>query len=55
MVEVIYVDYGNYELLFLSRLCMLRKDYVELFMMVIFCVLEGVVLLNGVRYEDIKC
>ena len=47
-VQVIYVDFGNYENLPLDRLRLLRKEDAELPMGAVLCRLEGVEPLDGV-------
>jgi len=48
-VQVIYVDFGNYESLPMSRLRILRKEHAELPMMAVLCALDGAVPSGGVR------
>ena len=47
-VQVIYVDFGNYELLPSSSLCPLKKEHAELPMGAVLCRLEGVQPVEGV-------
>ena len=49
--QVIYVDFGNHEVIPASRLRMLRKEHAELPMMAVLCALDGAVPAGGVRKE----
>ncbi|XP_022786360.1 tudor domain-containing protein 1-like isoform X2 [Stylophora pistillata] len=45
--HVIYVDFGNSEIIPVSRLCMLRKEHAELPMMAVLCALDGAIPTGG--------
>ena len=49
--HVIYVDFGNNEILPVSRLCMLRREHSELPMIAVLCALDGALPTGGVRKE----
>ena len=50
-VQVIYVDFGNFETLPASRLCLLRREHAELPMLAVLCTLEGVKPSNQERVQ----
>ena len=49
--HVIYVDFGNNEILPVSRLRMLRREHAELPMIAVLCALDGALPTGGVRKE----
>ena len=49
--HVIYVDFGNNEILPVSRLRMLRREHAELQMIAVLCALDGALPTGGVRKE----